>query len=167
MTPSKDAERRVRNALEAQGFVVHDADVLFGRNCQNIDLVAFSSKFAVYVQVKLSSRPAGKDAVVIHGSPWTSAQLYEGAPVFNEHSEALQASIVVVVHMEQGEPAFYVARPTDLEDLARPLAQQFYRKPKRNGEQRKMFRKELRKEVLLSFLNNWTVVSQQIEAPHT
>lgn len=157
MKPSKIAERIARNAVEAAGFVVHDANLLFGENCPNIDLVAFGPESAIYVQVKLSSKPARKDAVLIHGAPWTKSELFEKAPIFNKKKDAPQASAVIVVHLEKDGPTLYVARPADLEELARPLARKFARKPKKDGGERRMFRKEVHKEVLRPFLNNWVL----------
>ena len=77
--------------------MVHDANVLFGANCKNIDLVVFGKTGAFYVQVKSSEKPAGKDCVVIDGSAWNNEQLYEGAPLFNKDDKFFQAGLVVIV----------------------------------------------------------------------
>jgi hypothetical protein len=42
-------EVQARRAIEDQGFVVHDANVLFRANCPNIDLVVFGKNAATYV----------------------------------------------------------------------------------------------------------------------
>ena len=65
----KSKEIQARRAIEDRGFRVHDANIVFGENCQNIDLIVYSKDMAQYVQVKSSENPASKDGVVIDGSP--------------------------------------------------------------------------------------------------
>ena len=148
-------EVKARRAIEDQGFVVHDANVLFGVNCRNIDLVVYDKERAFYVQVKTSSRPAGKDHVTIDVSRWTQEQL-DGAPLFNRH-DGMHASLVVVVHtMKNGEVEFYLAPPKALERLVRPRAIALAARPKRNGETRSVkFCKELPREQLAPWRNAW------------
>ena len=52
-------EVQARRAIEDQGFVAHDANVLFRANCPNIDLVVFGKDAATYVQVKSSQKRSG------------------------------------------------------------------------------------------------------------
>ena len=66
-------EVQARRAIEDQGFVAHDANVLFRANCPDIDLVVFGKTAATYVQVKASQKPAGSDTVIVDGSPWTDS----------------------------------------------------------------------------------------------
>jgi hypothetical protein len=48
-------EVQARRAIEDQGFVVHDANVLFRVNCPN-NLVVIGKDAATYVQVKSSQK---------------------------------------------------------------------------------------------------------------
>lgn len=152
-------EREARRAIEDRGFVVHDANVLFRANCPNIDLVVFGRSKAVYVQVKSSTTPASKDGVVVEGSPWTHAQLYEGAPLFNRHckSDDYEATLVIIVGWQKtGKTDFYIAPPKVLEDLLRTRGLEFAERPKLDGTRRSInFRKELSREALAQWLNAW------------
>jgi len=152
----KNKETQARRAIEDCGFKVHDANIVFRENCPNIDLIVFSKTGASYVQVKSSENPAGKNCVVIDGSPWNHAQLYEGAPIFNKHNH-LQASLIVIVDkLETGETNFYIAPPAALEALVRERSLEFAKRPKRDGTPRKInFRKELPREVLAQWHNAW------------
>ena len=78
-------EIQARRAIEDRGFAVHDANIVFGANCPNIDLIVFAKAGASYIQVKSSQTPAGSNSVIIDGSPWTDDQLFHEAPVFNKH----------------------------------------------------------------------------------
>lgn len=66
------------------GFEVHDANIVIRANCPNIDLIVYGKEQAIYVQVKSSERPAGKDQIIIEGSPWTDAQLYRNEAIYNK-----------------------------------------------------------------------------------
>jgi hypothetical protein len=149
-------ETQARRAIEDQGFVVHDANVLFGAHCKNIDLVVYGKSGASYIQVKSSAKPAGKDCVVVDGSAWTSEQLYKDAPLFNKHDH-FQASLVVIVdRLKNGETDFYIAPPAALEALVRKRSLKFARKPKRDGTQRSIkFRKELPRDALRRWHRAW------------
>jgi Holliday junction resolvase-like predicted endonuclease len=155
----QDKEKQARRAIEDRGFVVHDANVIFRANCPNIDLIVYGKTRAVYVQVKSSTTPATKDGVVIHGSPWTRAQLYDGAPLYNQHQnpEDYDASLVVIVDQQKsGARNFYIAPPKALEDLVRPRGIDFADRPKRDGTRRSInFRKELPREALAPWLEAW------------
>jgi len=155
----QEKERAARQAIENYGFSVHDANVLFRANCPNIDLVVYGHTKAVYVQVKSSEIPASKDGVVIDGSPWTQAQLYEGAPIFNRHAEPGQFKatfILIVDQVKNGDVNYYIAPPRALEDLLRERAVAWAEHPKKDGSRRSLgFRKELPRETLAPWLNTW------------
>jgi Holliday junction resolvase-like predicted endonuclease len=76
-----------RRAIEDHGFTVHNANVIFGANCPNIDLIVFARTNAIYIQVKWSEKPASSDSITIDGSPWTHGQLYKNEPIFNKHDQ--------------------------------------------------------------------------------
>ncbi len=149
--------------IEDHGFFVHDANIIFRRNCPNMDLVVYGKYGAVYLQVKTSERPAGKDCVVIDGSPWTELQLYQGAPLFNKH-EYLHASFVLLIEVtKEIGTHFYLAPPNELEQLVRERAKIFADKPKRDGSRRSIgFRKELPRDVLSHWLNNWQILGEPL-----
>jgi hypothetical protein len=159
MSNWQDSEKEARNAIERIGLTVFDANVLFRANCPNIDLVVFGKTRAVYIQVKSSEIPATKGDVTIDGSPWTHAQLYEDAPIFNKHSNPgdYKASFVVLVDRQMsGQTNFYVAPPRDLENLARERAKVFADRPKKDGSRRSIrFRKELSREALAPWRDAW------------
>jgi hypothetical protein len=67
MRPAVSAARGIGASLSKDGFVAHDANVLFRANCPNIDLVVFGKDAAIYIQVKSSQKPAGSDAVIKGG----------------------------------------------------------------------------------------------------
>ena len=77
MKPGQDGEKLARYAIETQypQYQVHDANIIFRQNCPNIDIVVFHDWGALYVQVKTSSKPAGRDCVIVDGSTWTRKQL--------------------------------------------------------------------------------------------
>jgi Holliday junction resolvase-like predicted endonuclease len=148
-------ERKAKRWLEDRGYTVHDANILFAANCPNIDLVVYGQHKAVYVQVKSSSKPAGKGCVVVDGSPWTDQQLYGEAPIYNKQ-DGFCASLVIIVHSAtEGETEFFAVPPERLEQLLRPLALAWADKHTRDGRKRSIkFRKELPHDVLLPWLNN-------------
>ena len=152
-----DAE--ARRAIEDHGFAVHDANILFRANCPNIDIVVFGKTKAFYIQVKSSEKPASKDSVVIDGSPWTEAQLREGAPIFNKHCDEghYDASLIFILDRTQdGNTNFYIVPPKKLEELVRATAMTFADKPKRDGSPRSIkFRKELSRDTLKSWRDAW------------
>ena len=122
MTNWQDNEKKARRAIENRGFTVFDANVLFRVNCPNIDLVVFGKSKAIYVQVKSTTTPTSQDSVALDGSPWTAAQLYDDAPIYNRHREPadFKASLIVIVdHDTSGEDSFYIAPPIDIEKLIR------------------------------------------------
>ena len=106
-------EVQARRAIEDQGFVAHDANVLFRANCPNTDLVVFGKNAATYVQVKASQKPSGSDAVIVDGSPWTEDQLRNGGYIFNKHDGFRASLIVLVAAMKTGETEYYVAPPAE------------------------------------------------------
>ena len=112
-------EIQARRAIEDQGFVVQDANVLFRANCPNIDLVVFSRNAATYVQVKASEKPAQSDAVIVDGSPWTEDQLRNGGPIFNKH-DGFRASLILIVASKAGETEYYIAPPAVFDELLVP-----------------------------------------------
>jgi hypothetical protein len=161
----KHKETLARRAIEDQGFIVHDANVVFRENCPNIDLVVFGRYGAIYVQVKASTNPAGKDAVLVDGSPWIEAQLFEGAPIYNKHGRDFQAQLVLIVDVGATGTDFYLARPDELESIAREVGSAFALKPKRNGERRKMFRKEVPRSRLERWRGAWGQLKALNELP--
>jgi Holliday junction resolvase-like predicted endonuclease len=149
-------ERMAQRAIEDLGFSAVNANILFRAQCANIDLVAFGKTRAAYIQVKLSSRPAGKDAVLVDGSPWTSDQLLKNAPVYNRHTDAMQAEFVVIVDCAgAGVADYYVVPPAALTKIARSVGRAFLGRPKRDGRTRMMFRKEVPRLKLKPYLNAW------------
>jgi len=152
----KGKELIAKRAIEDQGFMVHDANIVFRENSPNIDLIVFSRTGALYVQVKSSTKPASRDAVLIDGSPWTEDQLFNGAPIFNKHGDHFQASYVVIVDtLKTGELDFYVAPPDELARVAVEVGRKFWTRPKRDGQQRKPFRKEVPRELLSEWRKAW------------
>jgi hypothetical protein len=148
-------EVQARRAIEDQGFVAHDANVLFRANCPDIDLVVFGKDAATYVQVKSSQKPAGSDAVIVDGSVWTEDQLRNGSPLFNKHDGFRASLIVIVASTKTGETEYYIA-PAELEKLLVSPARLFADRTKRDGNQRSIaFRKELPREALKPWLNAW------------
>ena len=149
----KTKEIQARRAIEDRGFTVHDANIVFGENCPNIDLIVYSKRMAQYVQVKSSETPATKDGVVIDGSPWTEAQLYDGAPVFNRRDHFEATFVLIVDKTKTGETNFYIAPPAELEALVRERALEFAKRPKRDNTPRSIkFRQELRRDVLAPWI---------------
>ena len=158
-------ENLARRAIEDAGYFVHDANILFQRNCPNIDLVVYSQHQAIYVQVKRSERPAGKDALVVDGSPWTREQMYEGAPIFNKHVEAGEflASVVLVVDTSSrtGDYRYFVLPPSEVEALLRERGRMWAETPKRDGSPRSIsFRKELPTAELARSENAWDLLAR-------
>jgi hypothetical protein len=154
-------EFKARRAIEDVGFIVHDANVLFRQNCPNIDLVVFGRTSTTYVQVKSSSNPATKNGVIVDGTPWTLDQLFFGGPIFNRHAQGFRAELVVILDaMKTGELEHYVLPAIELEAMLRPIAREFLAKRKRNGEWRKMFRKELPREALSPWTRNWSLLGE-------
>jgi hypothetical protein len=152
----KELEGLARRAIEDRGYMVCDANILFRANCPNIDLVVFGRYQAIYVQVKGSTRPAGKDAVLIDGSPWTEDQLFSGDAIYNKHEAHLQARLIFIVHAPRdGLIEYYLATPEELELLALEAGRAFALKPKRDGEKRKMFRKEVPRQKLEPWRDSW------------
>jgi hypothetical protein len=155
------AEIEARRAIEDHcGLLVHDANVILQANCPNVDLIVFGQEAPVYVQVKSSEKPAGKDCVVIDGSPWTQGQLYEGEPIFNKHDHYKASIIVVLDRLKTGETDFYVAPPGPLEALLRRRAKKWAATPKRDGKPRSIgFRKELPREALEPWREAWHLIT--------
>jgi hypothetical protein len=151
-----DAELAARRAIEDAGYHVHDANVIFGANCPNIDLVVYGKSSATYVQVKGTKRAAGKDCIIVDGSPWTEEQLHGRTPVYNKH-DGLVASHVVLVDLSNPDaPEFFVAMPKRLTELARKRGKKYAALPKRDGSTRSIgFRKELPKDQLRDCRSAW------------
>lgn len=166
MPNGKLKEKEARRAIEDRGYFVWDANVLFRENCPNIDLVVFGKTVVTYVQVKSSSKPAGKDSVLIAGSPWSEEQLYSGAPIFNKHARRFQAGLVVIVDtIVTGETQFYVAPPMILEQIAVEVGRMWMEKPKRNGERREItFRKEVPRSLLAPWRDKWTLLGEPVDS---
>ena len=141
--------------------MVHDANILFHDNVPSIDLVVYGREQAVYVQVKSSRNPAGKDCITVDGSPWTEEQLHRDAPIYNKH-DGFKARFIVLVDLTAGNsPSFYVVQPHELECAAREKARIFASKLKKDGTQRSIgFRKELAKEDLRPWLNAWHLLGE-------
>src|SRR5712692_5022657 len=93
----QDSEIQAQRAIEDRGFAVLNANIVFRFNCPNIDAIVCARAGAFYVQFKSSTNPAGKDCVLVDGSPWTDKQLYDNAPIYNRHSDDFQASFIVIV----------------------------------------------------------------------
>jgi hypothetical protein len=152
----RECEILARRAIEDAGFVVHDANILFQKNCPNIDLVVYGQKSASYVQVKASVLPATKGSVTVCGAPWIEEQLFGRLPVYNRHKTDMLASHVVVVDVQKdGAVDYFIVPPKELEKIAKRVGRKFWKKPKRDGTQRKPFRKEVPRPLLQSWKNNW------------
>ena len=155
----RDCERLARRAIEDAGYVVHDANVLFQRNCPNIDLVVFGRFGARYLQVKASVLPATRGYVTVCGAPWTEQQLLGRSPVYNRHAQEMQASHVIIVdYQKDGTVDYFITPPKELERIAKRIGRRFYKKPKLDGTQRKMFRKEVPRLLLEKWKNQWSVL---------
>jgi hypothetical protein len=154
-------EIQVQRAIEDQGFTVHNANIVFRANCPNIDLIVFARAAATYIQVKSSSNPADKDTVVIDGSPWTEEQLSGNSPIFNKR-DGFNASLIVIVDVRKtGETEYYIAPPMELEKSLIPIGCAFANRLKRDGTRRKMFRKELPREILAPWHNAWRLLGER------
>jgi hypothetical protein len=152
----RSKEIEAQRAIQNRGFAVHDANVVFRKNCPNVDLIVFAKIDAFYVQVKSSQNPAGSNSVIIDGSPWTQDQLDGKAPIFNKHEHYKARFIIIVDKPKTGKTEFYIAPPEELEKLVRERAYEFAERPKRDGTRRSIrFRKELPREVLLPWRNAW------------
>ncbi len=154
---SRQAEIDARRAIEDRcGFIVQDANIILQTNCPNVDLIAFAPEVPVYVQVKSSERPAGKDHVVVDGSPWTEGQLYEGEPIFNRRTPYHATLVVIVDRQKTGETNFYIASPATLEPMLRARGLEHAAKPKKDGSPRSIsFRKELPRGLLAPWRDAW------------
>ena len=154
----KKGEVIVRRALEDRGYEVQDANILFRANCPNIDLVVFARDRAIYLQVKTSTRPAGKDCVIVDGSAWSEEQLYGHAPIYNKHNHYRASLIVVLDTADPEQIVFYIIPPNDLEAMARERSRAFAGKPKRDGSRRSIaFRKELPRTALTRWRDAWNL----------
>ena len=161
MASALHGERAARRAIEDQDYTVHNANILFQQHCPNIDLVVYGPHCALYVQVKTSTTPAGKDAVVVDGSPFTDAQLYADAPIFNKH-DAFFAALVLIVDVDRaGVTRFYLAPPAALEEALRQTGRAWAEHPKRDGTKRSVgFRKELPRPMLATWENAWHLLER-------
>lgn len=153
----KNAEIAARRAIEDRcGYIVHDANIILQTNCPNVDLIVFAPDAPIYVQIKSSESPAGRNCVVVDGSPWTDGQLHCDEPIFNRHDHYKAKLIIVVDRQNTDETNFYIAPPAQLEALLRPRAQQWASTPKRDGTKRSIrFRKELPKDTLAHWRDAW------------
>ena len=156
-------ETLARRAIEDHGFVVHDANILFGENCPNIDLVVYAQNNASYVQVKSSRNPAVADSVVIDGSPWTEGQLWHDEPIFNKHDHFRCNLVLIVDTQKLSEPDFYITPPKQLERLLLPHAREIAKRPKKDGTTRSIkFRKELPRSVLRKWRRAWDLFGKPL-----
>jgi len=161
----ENPEKLARRAIEDAGFEAHDANILFHSNCPNIDLVAYGRDRAVYVQVKSSRNPAGRDCIVVDGAPWTERQLYDKAPVYNKHDH-FHARFVVLVDQKAAPPDFYVVPSDQLELAVRKRGRRIAKLPKRDGTKRSIgFRKELHKTDLRLWLDAWHLLGEPVRKP--
>ncbi len=152
----KFSEVIARQALENMGYAALDANVLFREHCPNIDLVVFGPRGAIYIQVKSSNRPSGKDRVILDGAPWTEEQLAGAEPIFNKKKDGFQASLVLVLdHRPDGVIEFYLAPPKALTITLRRFGRAFANRPKGDGTRRKMFPKEAPRSKLRRWQNAW------------
>ncbi len=155
-------EKVAKRAIEDNGFVVHDANIIFGVNCPNIDLVVYAQNGASYVQVKSSKNPAGADCVIVDGSTWTKEQLHH-LPIFNKHDHFRCSLVVIVDTLRTGETDFYIAPPGDLEKLLRRRGRKLAARPKRDGTARSInFRKELPRSVLRKWRQAWRLFGEPL-----
>ncbi len=162
----RGSEQLAKRWIEDHGFDVHDANIVFRTNCPNIDLIVYGKHRAIYVQTKSSEIPAGKDCVVIDGSPWSKEQLYNGAPIFNKIDHFQAAFVIIVDKNKDGGVQFYVAPPGDLEPLVRARGVEWAEKPKRNGDPRSIgFRKELPREALSQWRDAWHLFGERPSQP--
>lgn len=157
------SEAQVRRAIEDRtGYKVHDANVVLQANCPNIDLVVYSQSAPKYIQVKSSKKPAGKNSVVVNGTPFKREQLYDGAPIFNT-KDSYKAHLIVIVHQEN---EYYIAPPNELEKMLRKNGCKLAERPKRDGSQRSLgFRGELRKEELAPYQDAWHLLNDKADDP--
>jgi len=161
-----ESEKLARNAIEKAGFEVHNANIVFRANCPNIDLVVYGKEQAIYVQVKSSKNPAGKNCITIDGSPWTEGQLYQDGAIYNKHND-FKAKLVVLVDIgASNSPQFYVVPPDELEKAVRRKGREFADKLKKDGTKRSIsFRKELPKEDLSTWLSAWHLLGEPRRPP--
>ena len=98
--------------------------------------------------------------------PWTGAQLYESAPIFNKHNNFQAKFVIIVDKLKSGETNFYIAPPADLETLVRERALEICRSALRedNTPRSIKFRKELPRDVLAPWHNAWHLLG---EAPQS
>src|SRR5512143_3437670 len=150
-----NAEVRARRAIEDAGYLVHDANVLFRANCPNIDLVVYGKCSATYVQVKATTRAAGKDCIIVDGSPWTEEQLHGHAPIYNKHDGLVASHIVLVDLSNPDTPEFFVATPKRLTELVRKRGRKYAALAKRDGSKRSI---RFRKELLSCPRFSWTTI---------
>jgi hypothetical protein len=159
----KKAEIQARQQIEnVCGLAVHDANLVLRENCPNVDLIVYAHAGAYYVQVKSTSKAAGRNCLVVDGSPWTTAQLYGEAPIFNKHHRYKAKFVVLVGNTKLGSPEFYVAPPAELESLAKSVALKLAARPKRDGTPRSIsFRKEVPKQALQAWRDAWHLMAHQ------
>ncbi|MGO8740156.1 hypothetical protein [Rhodoblastus sp.] len=164
----KSKEIQAKRAIEDRWFTVHDANIVFNQNCQNIDLIVYSKDMAQYIQVKSSETPASKDCVIIDGSPWTEDQLYYNAPIFNKHDHFRAKFVFIVDKTKSGETIFYIAPPVELESLLRRRGLEIAKRPKKDGTRRSIkFRKELPRDALKSWMNAWKLLGEAPQSPES
>jgi hypothetical protein len=64
--------------------------------------------------------------------------------------------VVIVDTLKTGKVEFYVAPPKELERIVVKAGRALAKKPKKNGEPRKVsFRKEAPRKLLAPYLNQW------------
>lgn len=158
-------ERLALRAIEDAGYVVHNANVLFGQNCKNIDLVVYGGRRASYVQVKTSTKPAGRDFLVVDGAPWTEDQLSGATPIYNKHEGGFVATFIVVVDLSHGRDDYrlYILPPQPIEEALRRRARDWAAKPKRDGGLRSIrFRKEMPRDELGKWESAWHLLEAEL-----
>jgi hypothetical protein len=160
----RQKENAARRWIEDQGFAVHDANIVFRSNCPNIDLIVYGKRGAIYVQTKSSTNPAGRDSVIVDGSPWTDEQL-QGSAIYNRHDQHFRAAFIILVDTPKdgSPPRFYVVPPDELERLARTRGLAFAKKLKRDGSPRSVgFRKELPRAELDEWRDAWRLLGEPL-----
>jgi hypothetical protein len=95
-------------------------------------------------------------------------QMFFGAPIFSRHIHGFTAEIVLILDAKKaGDAEYYLLPPRALQDMLRPPVREFLAKRKRNGEWRKMFRKELPREALVPWARKWSLLGEPLSSAVT
>jgi hypothetical protein len=125
----------------------------------------FGELGATYVQVKSSTKPSGKNAILVDDAPWTELQLFRRAPIYNRRRDGFQAGIVLIVaSAKTGEQSFYLVPTGELWKIALKVGRRFAKKPKLDGGTRKMFRKEVPSSMLKKWRDAWFLLGDPFDA---